>query len=510
MEGWKISLGFLVAACLSVPFPDHSQAQPVRTLNGDVAVIGAGASGLIAGLTAAEGGARVVIFEKMPFPGGTSNFPGGIFAVESEMQRRRNINLSRDQAFKMIMEYSHWRADARLVRAFVDRSAGTIDWLQKLGVEFLEPAAIYPGGPQTWHLLKGRGAAMIRILVTRAKERGIEILLATPVKEILKDEEGRIAGVTAQAKEGGMVKALAPAVIIATGGYANDPGMIRKYAGFELEKDLFPAGNVGKTGDGIKMAWELGAAPEGLGVLQLTGGSPVGPGIRQGEHLAAASTQPYLWINQAGVRFCDESVAYNFTFAGNAAVRQDGRLVFRIFDEATKKYLVGKGIDVGLGIFVPPATRLIHLDREIKEALEKGNPNIYVGDSLEELARKMGTNPHTFKKTVEEYNRFCEKNHDDLFAKDPKFLHPVKTPRFYGFKCYPSFLGTLGGIRINEKTEVLNAAGRVIPGLYAVGLDAGGMYGDSYHLILPGSTLGFAVNSGRMAGENALNYIRIR
>jgi fumarate reductase flavoprotein subunit len=483
------------------------QAQQVQTLKADVVVIGSGASGLVAGLTAAEGGARVILFEKMPDPGGTSNFPAGIFAAESEMQRRKYIKMTRDEAFKMIMEYSHWRANPRLVRAFVDKSASTIDWLEKQGVEFIEPAAIYPGGPQTWHLLKGHGAAMVKVLVSRAKEKGIEIYLATPVMEILRDEKNRVRGVRAQDKKGETIRVDARAVIIATGGYANDREMIKKYSGFDLGVNLFPAGNVDKTGDGIKMAWAVGAAPEGLGVLQITSGGPIGPGLRASGHLSAASSQPYLWVNQEGVRFCDESIAHNFTFAGHAVVRQKGGYVFKIFDENSKKYMVEKGIDVGMGMWVPVTTKLVTLDVEIEEALKRGNKCVFVAGSLEELAGKMGISPGVFKGTVEEYNEFCERNHDDLFSKNPKYLHPVKTAKFYGFKCYPSFLGTLGGIKINHNTEVLNKEDEVIPGLYAVGFDAAGMYGDSYDLMATGSTLGFAVNSGRIAGENALKYI---
>jgi len=484
-----------------------SPAQPVEILKADVVVVGSGASGLVAGLTAAEGGARVILFEKMPSPGGTSNFPAGIFAAESEMQRRRNIKMTRDEAFKMIMEYSHWRANARLVRAFVDKSASTIDWLQKQGVEFIEPAAIYPGGPQTWHLLKGRGTAMVKVLVARAEEKGVEIHLATPVKEILKDEKNRIAGVMARDKDGKALRVDARTVIISTGGYANDREMIKKYSGFDLGVNLFPAGNTDKTGDGIKMAWAVGAGPEGMGVLEITGGGPIGPGLRPGGHLAAASSQPYLWVNQEGMRFCDESIVHNFTFAGNAVARQKGGYCFRIFDERSKRYMVEKGTDAGLGVSVPPATQLVNLDDEIKEALERGNRNVFVADSVGELAGKMGIRPDVFKSTTDEYNKFCEKNHDDLFAKNPAYLHPVKSAKFYAFRCYPSFLGTLGGIKINHKTEVLTKDDEVIPGLYAVGLDAGGMYGDSYDLIATGSTLGFAVNSGRIAGENALKYV---
>ena len=96
----------------------------------DVVVAGSGATGLAAAVTLAEGGATVAVFEKQRALGGTSNFFRGTFAVESEMQRERFIDYSRDDAFRNIMEYSHWKANARLVRAIVDESAATIAWLE--------------------------------------------------------------------------------------------------------------------------------------------------------------------------------------------------------------------------------------------------------------------------------------------------------------------------------------------------------------------------------------------
>ncbi len=113
----------------------------------EVVVIGSGVSGLAAAVTAAEGGAQVVVLEKQRSLGGTSNFFEGIFAVESEMQRERYITYSRDEAFKRIMDYSHWRADARLVRAFVDESGPTISWLLEKGVEFSDATINMPESP---------------------------------------------------------------------------------------------------------------------------------------------------------------------------------------------------------------------------------------------------------------------------------------------------------------------------------------------------------------------------
>src|SRR4030042_4419335 len=110
----------------------------------DVVVIGSGCSGLTAAVTAAQGGARVILFEKQQVVGGTSNFFDGIFAVESEMQRARYIMYTRDQAFKNIMEYSHWKANPRLVGAFVDETAGTISWLPGKGGGFIAGTLNHP------------------------------------------------------------------------------------------------------------------------------------------------------------------------------------------------------------------------------------------------------------------------------------------------------------------------------------------------------------------------------
>ena len=471
----------------------------------EVVVAGAGGAGLAAALTLAEGGAKVVAFEKTPFAGGSFVFVEGTFAVGSEMQRKRNIKVTRDEAFRGIMEYSHWKANAGLVRAFVDKSASTIGWLEKQGIEFTEPTGTWLGGPRTWHLFKGLGAPMINALVANAAKKGVEIRYETTVKQLLREGSGPVTGAVVEDKTGKQIKVEAKAVIIATGGYPNNKEWIKKYSGFDLGINLFPLGRYNKTGEGIQMAWEAGAAEEGIGVIHLNIGSP--PEIGARSHIWGAVGQPTLWVNQHAVRFCDETIVENIAYTGNAMAKQKGGYVFRIFDEETKIQLIENG-GIGVGMYVPPRTPLTNLDTKIKAAVEKKNPYVFVADTLDELASKMGIDRSVFKKTVEEYNSFCEKGHDDQFAKDPEYLLPVKTPRFYAFKCYMNFLGTLGGIKINEKTEVLDRNEEVIPGLYAVGNDAGGLYGDSYDVIASGASSGFALNSGRIAGENALTYIR--
>ena len=118
----------------------------VSELRADVIVVAAGASGLPAALEAARAGASVLVFEKGATTGGTGSMGMGPFGVESRMQKLKQMGPTRDEAFKQFMDYTHWRVDARLVRAYIDKAATTIDWLEDLGVRFMEPAAYFPGG----------------------------------------------------------------------------------------------------------------------------------------------------------------------------------------------------------------------------------------------------------------------------------------------------------------------------------------------------------------------------
>jgi fumarate reductase flavoprotein subunit len=469
----------------------------------DVVVAGAGGSGLAAALTLAERNVKVTVFEKMGHAGGSTRFPEGMSGAETAMQRKRNIEVKVDEAFKAIMEYSHWKANASLVRAFVKESANTIGWLEEVGVEFIEPAAFVPGGPKTWHLFKGYGGTMVKVLLARLVERGVEIRYRTAVKGLVSGGTGNIRGVVVEDEETGRTEVPAKAVIIATGGYANDRELLKKYTGLDLKVNLFPIGNFEKYGEGIRMAWAAGAAEEGMGVLNYSFGGPVGPGIKPSGNMVAAVRQPELWVNRHGVRFCDESIVHNVIHCGNAMARQTGGYIFRIFDDRARRRYVEKGIDVGVGTFVPQGTRLTDFGAEVKIALDKGNRNVYVADGIGELAAKMGVSQEIFTETVRAYNGFCEKGYDPQFVKDRVYLRPVNSPPFYGFKCYVDFCATHGGVKINEHMEALDTEDRVIPGLYVVGNDAGGLYGDSYDLIASGTASGFAMVSGRTAGKNA-------
>jgi fumarate reductase flavoprotein subunit len=473
----------------------------------DVVVIGSGASGLAAALTCAEEGLNVVLFEKQRSLGGSSNFFYGTFAVESDMQRERYITYSRDEAFKNIMEYSHWRANPRLVRTIVDESATTITWLRDKGVVFVDARINFPNAPMTYHVVKGQGAAVVKALAESAKDKGVDIRTGTPVTRIVKSGD-RVVGAVVE-DNGRIAEVSARAVVIASGGYANNKDWLRKFAGFELGVNLFPAGNVDKMGDGIRMAWEVGAAEEGVGVLELYRVGPVGPDFPMMSQLEFIPAQPDLWVNSGGERFCDESIAFTETSSGNANARHKEGYTFSLFDESIKQIILAKGIERGVGEDYLPGTRPLDFDREMQAALDRGTTELFAANSVEELARQMGVAEATLKATIDEYNEFCEKGHDDLFAKNPRYLRPLRGPKFYAVRSRTICLGTLGGIKINHNMEVVDKKGAPIPGLYAGGFDAGGMYGDSYSIHhSSGLSSAFAINSGRIAGKRIVTYLR--
>jgi len=173
-----------------------------------------------------------------------------------------------------------------------------------------------PNAPQTYHLVKDSGEDMVKALTTRAKELEVIIKLTTPVKEILMTVD-RTSGVIVE-ENGEKVQVASRVVIIASGGYANNSDWIKKYSGLDLDINLIPVGNEGKMGDGIRMAFQIGAADEGLGVLELLLTGQEKPGSVS--QIGYAVVQPDLWINDKGERFCDESVTFDDTSMGNASL----------------------------------------------------------------------------------------------------------------------------------------------------------------------------------------------
>lgn len=486
-------------------------------MEADVIVVAAGASGLAATVAAAEKGMQVLTFEKNQTTGGAASMGMGLLGIGTRQQRMMGYNFTPEEIFLKHMHYTHWKGDARLVMEYYKKSASTIEWLEDMGVKFIYNAIAlytpirmksYAQPEQTGHMVAppvgGRigprcASAMTKALTDRALELGAEIHLSTPVTSLIM-EDGHVAGVRAKNAEGEEIEAYADAVILACGGYGDNPKMIQENLGYEWGKDLFSFRIPGNVGDGLRLAWEAGGAktssmmelmyqiPDNLNHFDLEG----------------AFRQPVLWVNKLGQRFMPEDCIANTATTGNCIAAQPGHTCFTIMDADTLEHYKSYGVDFpgvqGEDVFT-------RFDQAAEAAKKEGYSAYFEADSIEDLCAKTGIDEAGLKETLEEYNACCDKGRDTVFDKDPYFLRPVRTPRFYAIQSFPGAYGTLGGVKIDYKTRVLNENGRPIPGLYSVGTDSCNIFGDTYPFVIPGNTMGYSVNTGRMGGENAAAYV---
>ena len=166
-----------------------------------------------------------------------------------------------------------------------------------------------------------------------------------------------------------------------------------------------------------------------------------------------------------------------------------------------------EGIDIGITPDTLPGQK-IDITEDLKVAMENPSDDLCCADSIEELAGMIGIEPGVLKATLDEYNNCCARGYDDIFNKNRRYLRPLSGPGYYAAKANTVCLGTMGGIKVSHKMEAVDKKDKVIPGLYAVGYDAGGMYGQDYGMhITSGLSSSFAMNSGRIAGKSAAEYI---
>lgn len=481
----------------------------MKEMSTDIVVIAAGPAGLAAGVQAAQDGARVIILEKKGMTGGIANGGMGILAVESSYQKRQMIDITVEKAWRMIMEYTHYNIDGRLVKRYFAQSADTIDWLGDMGVEFEGAYRYFPKSEPTWHIVKtGRkiGPAAARVMnqamEKKARELGVEILFHTAGKKILKDENGRVSGVLAEDENGGELIIHCGAAIIACGGAGGNPKMIREETGFDFGRNLFTFSSSALTGDGLKMAWEAGAdhVPVRIEQAAVCGGMDNIP-----FSVTNVMLQPNLLVNLSGKRVMDEEEMQNTTFLGNAAAHQKGHVLFSLVDTSIVEYYEAHGIDqISMVRF---DDRVKDFASSVERAIAGGNRSLFKADSLKELAELTGIDADNLEDTVDLYNEYCS-GYDEEFFKKARYLRPLVKAPYYAASVYPGGYGTVGGIRINENCECCDSEFEPVPGLYAAGADACNIYDDSYMFLLPGNSMGFAVNTGRIAGMEAAEYVQ--
>ncbi|MCR4842985.1 MAG: FAD-dependent oxidoreductase, partial [Eubacterium sp.] len=376
----------------------------MKELTTDILVIGGGSSGLAAASEASARGLKVIVAEAANAVGGNGLFPRGVFAVGSPIQKRKLILPDKDQVFRDCMNYSHWKIDGRIIRALIEKSGETIEWLMDKGVEFVDVVHHIPNQtPEVYHVTAPEVNAGRHIIATLKKEcegRGVEIYTGARGKSLVMDDEGNVAGGIIEMKDGSEMKVSAKKVIICTGGFAGNEEMIEKYYP-NYDSSKVPAGpGMRGMGDGIRMAMEAGADIDGNFTMEIA--APKVPGFNT---LTLQLGKPYnVWLNSFGMRFADEGIVYNFAMAANACLRQPGKMMYVLFNEALLERTIKDG---------PDSIEAIHVTKEeqgklretIDRAAEKGV--LCKSETLEGVAEFMGVALEDLEDEIWEYNTFC-------------------------------------------------------------------------------------------------------
>jgi fumarate reductase flavoprotein subunit len=462
-------------------------------------IIGGGGAGLAAALEASEKGVSdITVIEKRNTPGGTSAIAGGIFACESPVQARLGIPSSRDQLFKKALDWAHWsNIDPFVLKAFIDKSGGTIKWLEDKGLAF-DLITFYPGqNPPVQHNPKGFGAALVKVLENECRKNGVKVLCNVAVKKIHRVENGAVTGVEVVG-ENGVNEIPGEAVIIATGGFAGNKKLMQHYFP-NLKKGLVLSG-LPLQGDGINLAAGAGASISDTATL-IKEGPRVHP--HQWPLLALERSGVALWVNKHGKRFTDEATGYHIFESVNAVMQQPDMACFILMDSSILRHFEEHGTKLRR----PGDKTSVHenLSKGIRDGVKKGT--IFKADNWEEIASWIGTSGPVIRDTVDRYNDYCRHGYDNDFLKDREYLIPLVEPPFYAIKSIAALLDTIGGIVIDQKMRVIDLENNPIPGLFAAGVVTSGWESEIYCSELSASAFGFAINSGRIAAENAAEYL---
>ena len=464
----------------------------------DVVVIGGGA-GLAAAIASAEKGINVILLEKLKKTGGNAALAAGFLAAESPVQKRLKISATKEYLFKASMDYARWLTNPKIVKAYIDKSGETVQWLQNMGLTFEGiPLCYLNQSPRIYHVMAGHGHKLIHTMQKRCEELGVQILCSTTGKKIRVNREGKVTGVIAEQKDG-TFSIKAGAVVIATGGYSGDKRLMKKY--YPHYTETLRVYGIPCKGDGLRMALEAGAATEGLGAV-----IAMGPLFEGSNYVHVVSMESNtVWVNKSGERFVNEDIIPSAS--SNPLNMQPHKICFTLFDTKIKQGFINDGIIKAVEpVPYPAGTRMKNLDEKLRKEEKKGT--VRKSRSWNEIAKWIGADPYTLKNTITEYNHYCDRGWDNMFYKNRRFLQPLRTPPFYALRCTQAHHGTIGGIKINHRMEVIDTNNKRIPGLYASGNDTGGWIEGTYPHHLTGTALSFALNSARIAGENVAEYIK--
>ena len=428
----------------------------------DVVVVGAGGSGLAAAAHAAEKGLKVLILEKMAFPGGSSAIcGGGSLVVGTDLQKKNGVKDSNEQYFKDILETGGGLNNKDVVRAFIDHHLDVYNWFMGLGGK-LKSENLF----ETISALRGVEIdpnSVLKACLTHAEKCGANLYTSTPAKRLAYDPKTkRIVGVFAE-KDGKTVSfGATKGVIIASGGFARNKELLKKYVP-RMANTLTICGK-GCDGDGLLMAQAYGADVVDMPYIKATFAFNTRPQSISDSHYAYYDGG--IVLNKAGKRFVDESIPKKDV--GDYVLEQPGGIGYVLYDEPARKTSLQGAEDNG------------------SVAVSERRGLVFKGKTIEEVAEKAGLDPRAVKASVERYNKDVrEKGYDAEFGRKALQgrmgkLREINQSPFYILPSTAVLLSTYCGIRINGSMRVIDVFGNVIEGLWASGEAAGGFHGRSY------------------------------
>lgn len=498
-----------------------SSAASTEELSTDVLVIGMGASGTMAALNAAEQGADVIGIEATQMLGGMGNAAQGMFAIGTSLQEERygkDMSAEEEYWFSKIMEATNYLGNGTLIRQFVKESKNTVEYLLDHGI-----AVYLSSQPQqiahfdeTIIYHRWNNARPFEKLAQDLEKENVRVLFDTRGTSLLVDEAGTVVGARATKKDGTELIVHAKAVIVSTGGFAGNEGMMREVLGDAVYDRVSLIG--GTDGIGIQMMYDAGADQTGSKLTMNHGVGTKTAGIEVAEQLTLNT--PILWVNSFGKRFMNEDLLTD-TVQFSSAVLAQGGYAYTIVDQATVDRWSDSSYDTTgswvhywdrFGIIDENGERTIYhapVDKatflsDFKKLEASGDGAVV--DSLADVAAFIGCDPKTLETTVKNYNSYVKTGYDrEYFKSKESLLWTVEKGPFYITKGYNAVLGALGGVKTTEKLEVVNGNGKIIPGLYATGNNVSDVSVASY-VPVEGVGLGFALTSGRLAGIASAEY----
>lgn len=447
----------------------------------DVIVVGSGIAGLAAAIESAACGCEVIVLEKRKVIGGNSRISAGEFAAYTDPLRlAQKLGLGDDSAESHredMLRAGGYQGDPELVDKVAREAPGALEWLMSLGVLF-EEVLTKPGGHSSYrcHAIKGGGVALVRALNKAARRTGVKVLLEHEAKSLIA-ESGRIQGVRVTTRHGVREFCAKKGVVLATGGFAADTAMVRRYDP-SLPPLIKSTNHRRATGEGIGMALAVGADTVHLNFVQLNPFANPWTG-----KLDRPSVIPFkapawglIYVDQEGKRFVNELATRGTLSRAQIALREGPT-----FGIANKKILLRAGFSW----------------KEIEKWMSRGR--IIAAGTLADLANRLGVDAQSLTDTIRLHNDFVRQREDRQFGKPiDGHMMSIDEPPYCAIAQWPAVHYCMGGLRININAQVLDMNREVIQGLYACGEVAGGIHGMDR---LGGCALPECVIFGRTAGQ---------